>query len=496
MFFYLFILLITLAAIKFIKRCFHFKNRGITAAISVPYFNFVIDLLAKDITKINLYRRNKYGKLYGSWFGLNPIIIVGDPEMAKIITQKEAQNFSDSQFIKLNIKYFKDTFMMKRGKEWKDGRSLFTPVFTTKRIRDIYPSIQKSSTPFFDNINELISQGKQDEIEIKELLKSYSLDVIAKYVFALDLNSHKDKNHPFVVSVKKFANFNQNWKFVLFSVLPESIIKAFDLQFLDVEPMDYVGNLVKFLIKERKEKKETKYNDFLELFLSTIEEKKIDVKDEEIIGLTILFFFAGMETVATTICNVFYALILNPDCQEQLYNELITLYPNKELEYDDLSPNKSPYLDAVIKETQRKYPILSLLFRIAENPTEIKGQKFEKSDIVGIDVYSFHNSPDYWSEPEIFKPERFLNAKDQNENYSFENIVDNENMLFLPFGSGVRSCPATRYAITQVKYCVAKTLLNYSLHRTAKTDVPHKYLQNSVNFVFTSMYLGFRKRNN
>lgn len=90
-------------------------------------------------------------------------------------------------------------------------------------------------------------------------------------------------------------NSNSNWKFILFGILPDWVVDALDLQFIEVEPMDYVGNLVKFLIKERREKKgQIKYNDFLELLLDTMEEKKMDVKEDEIIGLTIIFFFAGM----------------------------------------------------------------------------------------------------------------------------------------------------------------------------------------------------------
>ena len=38
---------------------------------------------------------------------------------------------------------------------------------------------------------------------------------------------------------------------------------------------------------------------------------------------------------------------MHPEVQEKLYNELIDLFPNKEMDYDGLK--NSPYLEAVIK---------------------------------------------------------------------------------------------------------------------------------------------------
>ena len=107
--------------------------------------------------------------------------------------------------------------------------------------------------------------------------------------------------------------------------------------------------------------------------------------------------------------------MLNPQYQERLYEELISLYPDKvrweekvfeegvwrkfskvaflirqssfsqTINYDNIK--ESPLLDAVLKESQRMFPALNMLFRVAENPIEIKGWKFEKGDLLAIDVF-------------------------------------------------------------------------------------------------------------
>lgn len=137
--------------------------------------------------------------------------------------------------------------------------------------------------------------------------------------------------------------------------------------------------------------------------------------------------FAGLETMATTIANTLYCLALNPECQENLYNQLSDLYPEPEsMNYEN--SRDSPMLEAVLKESQRMLPVLSIMFRIAENPIEIKGVKIQAGDTLAIDVNGIHHNEEYWPSPDTFRPERFLEKE-----FKF---VDDENSIFLPFGTG------------------------------------------------------------
>lgn len=89
---------------------------------SDPSLILGLDFLFQNNREINLERRKKYGKLYGSYFGKIPIIVVSDPDMVKEIAIKQFWAFSDRNAIKMNIKYFKDSFLMKSGNEWKTAR--------------------------------------------------------------------------------------------------------------------------------------------------------------------------------------------------------------------------------------------------------------------------------------------------------------------------------------------------------------------------------------
>src|SRR5699024_3509585 len=83
------------------------------------------------------------------------------------------------------------------------------------------------------------------------------------------------------------------------------------------------------------------------------------LNENEIIAQCLLFFIAGFETTATSITHCLFELARNPDIQEQLHqqleDELATIPANSDQYYDTVI-NKIPYLEAVIKETLRKYP--------------------------------------------------------------------------------------------------------------------------------------------
>lgn len=223
------------------------------------------------------------------------MMVVCDPEIVKHIAIIDSQNFTDVNALKQSQKFFKDSFILKKGKAWKEGRNLVSPVFTTKRIKDIYSQIQSSTKPFFENIEKQIKEGKQNEIDVKKFAKGYSLDVIAKFVFAFEINSAKDNENKFVLNSRNLTNFKV-WKMLLFNILPRWLISATDIQILNQESVNYMGDLIKSLVKQRRENKEIRYNDFLDMIVHRIDENNLDVTEDEIIAHCIIFFFAGIET--------------------------------------------------------------------------------------------------------------------------------------------------------------------------------------------------------
>lgn len=65
------------------------------------------------------------------------------------------------------------------------------------------------------------------------------------------------------------------------------------------------------------------------------------------------------------------------------------------------------YLDMVLNESMRLYPIANRLERMSKSSVEINGVTIPKGTVITVPVYTLHRDPTLWSEPDAFKPERY-----------------------------------------------------------------------------------------
>ena len=91
-----------------------------------------------------------------------------------------------------------------------------------------------------------------------------------------------------------------------------------------------------------------------------------------------------------------------------------------------------PYLDMVVAETLRMYPILPFLDRRAETDYQFPGTKLsiKAGTPVLIPMHAMHMDPNYFPNPQVFDPERF----------SPENKRNIKPNTYFPFGDGPRIC--------------------------------------------------------
>jgi cytochrome P450/nucleoside-diphosphate-sugar epimerase len=169
---------------------------------------------------------------------------------------------------------------------------------------------------------------------------------------------------------------------------------------------------------------------------------------------------AGHETTATSLTWAFYYSLKNPTIYQRLCEE-VRGAGNDVRTYDQL-----PYLAAVCQEALRIHSVPPFAFRTLRQPLTIRGKTLQPGDNAALCLMLLHSDRRVFEDPQEFRPERFLGRK-----YGLYE--------FLPFGSGVRRCIASAFALTEMRVMIA-TLLRHCDMRLAK-DVRPKLVLKHIN---------------
>ena len=115
--------------------------------------------------------------------------------------------------------------------------------------------------------------------------------------------------------------------------------------------------------------------------------------------------------------------------------------PNRPITLEDVA--KLKYAEAIVKETSRIRPTVSMLSRYSNPSNGIAGHVWPTKTFFIMYFRGVNNSPHYWKEPDKFIPERF---------YGTQGI---HKKFFLMFGGGPGICPGRRLAMLELKTLLA-----------------------------------------
>jgi len=311
-------------------------------------------------------------------------------------------------------------------------------------------------------INQMIDHlekvtEKDTLVEVKDVYQKMALDVIARCAFGIDSNSYKEPENKLLVYGRQVFD-----EFILRDVGTTILWHVYMMvgpaleKWIDMLPEHYrhiwqIGNSICL----ERESRGPGSGDFIDRL---IELKKRHEAGEfpalttgQITGQSIVFLLAGFETTSSTLSSLTYHLAKNPDVQETLVEEVDDVLEAHEGRLDHESITDMPYLEACIKEALRIFPPVSRNDRMCTKDWQDEGLFIPKGMLINIPLYVIHHNPEYWPEPELFKPERFLK----------ENADKIVPYSWLPFGAGPRACIGERFAMAEMKMALAKVLSKF-----------------------------------
>ncbi|ODM92367.1 Cytochrome P450 2J6 [Orchesella cincta] len=199
-------------------------------------------------------------------------------------------------------------------------------------------------------------------------------------------------------------------------------------------------NFVKGTVEDHQStfQKDAAPRDFIDVYLAEMEKTSDTTssfyKEEGLKNLTVTLldlFVAGAETTSTTLSWEFLLLALHADKQEKLHEEIKRVVGLSRLPSLNDRPSM-PYTEAVINEVMRFSAMVPLaVFHSALEDVTFKGYQIPKGTLVIPNLFCTMHDPKVWTDPETFRPERFLSEDEKT-------LVKNEALI--PFSTGKRIC--------------------------------------------------------
>ncbi|XP_013675137.2 cytochrome P450 705A1-like [Brassica napus] len=196
--------------------------------------------------------------------------------------------------------------------------------------------------------------------------------------------------------------------------------------------------LEKIIVRYEEKKDEHEGSEIMDALLAACgdEDAEYKINRSHIKALLAELFFGAGDTSSKSTQWAMAEILNNHKIFERLREEIDSVVGKTRLIQETDLP-KLPYLQAVIKESLRLHPPGVLLPREFEQGCKIGGLYIPKGTSLVINAYAVMRDIDSWTDPDEFRPERFLGEEDARR----EHVLN-----FLPFGAGRRACPGSNVA--------------------------------------------------
>ncbi|XP_026740685.1 cytochrome P450 6B6-like isoform X2 [Trichoplusia ni] len=386
--------------------------------------------------------------LIGAYYGTEPSLIVQDPELIKLVTTRDFYYFSGREI----SNHAEDEPLLRNlfssyGDKWKALRQFLSPIFSSSKMKSMFPLIVKCSLQFEDMLEREFETSSV--LDMKSIMSRFTMDCISSCSFGIEtLTMVKTENNIFrtlgdLMSAPSAVLAMKNlirtiWPSIFyglgFKVFPTKLEDFFKKLLIDVfESRNYEptsrSDFIDFLLKL---KKNNLVGDGFKNSESSAGSKfNLEVDDEFLIAQCALFFGAGYESSSITLSWTLFELAKNPEKQAKAIQEVdayLHRHDNK-LEYECVA--ETSYLQACVDEAMRLYPVAGVLHReVTEDYVFPSGLKIEKGLRVHLPLYKLHYNPEYFPEPKKYRPERFYGDEKRNI----------KSFTYMPFGEGPRIC--------------------------------------------------------
>lgn len=115
----------------------------------------------------NQFRKEKY---FGMYIFHNPILVINDAELIRLILVKDFQHFADRGIhSNLNVDPMSFNLFRLPGEKWRHLRTKLSPIFTSGKLKQLYPLLLEVSDELLEICEEHLKFS--DVVDARDLVE-------------------------------------------------------------------------------------------------------------------------------------------------------------------------------------------------------------------------------------------------------------------------------------------------------------------------------------
>ncbi|MDA1247543.1 MAG: cytochrome P450, partial [Cyanobacteria bacterium] len=337
------------------------------------------------------------------FMGLN-LLLVNDPAAVRQVLVEEVEAFPKHPYTLWILEpLIGRAIFSVNGAEWAQQRRLVDQAFQVAQLQRVLPQMEGAVEACLARL-EVLADGRPIDADAEMTL--VAADVIVRTILSRPLEGSEAEEI-----------------FAAFSRYQKRAGRALMLRFLRLSRRRLQGYLathaapirawIAAAIDARLAEGGFAGDDLLGALLAARDpETGAGFSRDELVDQVCFLFLAGHETSASALGMAVYLLGRFPEVQQRLRAEVLQVLGSqagaldRPLGFEDL--RQLSYGIAVFNETLRLYPPVSFFIREAQGDTELAGSGCPMRALVALSPWVIQRHEQHWSEPNSFRPERFL----------------------------------------------------------------------------------------
>jgi cytochrome P450 len=383
-----------------------------------------------DLLDFLLNTAREYGPLASLRVGPKRVFLASRPDLIEQVLVRDAKHYVKHFGARAFKPVLGNGLVTSEGAYWQRQRKLVQPAFLKSRVHSYAPVMAELTEEM------LKSWVPGESVRINFEFETLTSKIALKALF--DLDDDADRKHfsdtlRFAFDVMT-ARLRRVVKIPLWVPTPENLRLKRAIAELDRTVQGFIAS---------GRSRGMAGNDLLSRLVFARRADGSQMSDRELRDEAMTLYLASHETTALTLTWSWYLLSQHKRVEDKLVSEWQSVLAGKIPSADDVP--RIPYTSAVIAESMRLFPPVYVVGREATTDLELGGYRVKRGYTVLMSQWVNHRDPEYFPDPEEFRPERWDN--------DFAKQIP--RFAYYPFGGGQRICVGNSFALMEAAIILA-----------------------------------------